>query len=147
MFLVDLIGPVLNAEDVDSGFAVVEFDGADEALMGIEAHGLPSVGILAPREVVEAVAQWNERLFEQDVFGERQEYAVKMDVFVVIFRIVIVFKKFPLPFVGGFKLPDMVGGELVEDFAEAVDLDGADDLVRALDEIQRDRVDVYAFAG
>ena len=28
----------------------------------------------------------------------------------------------------------MVGGELVEDFVEAVGLDGADDLVRALDE-------------
>ena len=31
---------------------------------------------------------------------------------------------------------DMVGGELVEGFVEAVGLDGADDLVRALDEIQ-----------
>ena len=61
---------------------------------------------------------------------------MKTDVFVVIFRIVIVFEKFPLPFVGGFKQPDMVGGELVEDFVEAVGLDGADDLVRALDEIQ-----------
>ena len=30
----------------------------------------------------------------------------------------------------------MVGGELVEDFVEAVGLDGADDLVRTLDEIQ-----------
>ena len=136
IFLVDLIGPVLNAEDADGGFAVAEFDGVDEALMGIEVHGLPFVGILASREVVEAAAQRNERLFEQDVFGERQEYAVKTDVFVVIFRIVIVFEKFPLPFVGGFKQPDMVGGELVEDFVEAVGLDGADDLVRALDEIQ-----------
>mgnify|MGYP003280184467 FL=1 len=115
IFLVDLIGPVLNAEDADGGFAVAEFDGVDEALMGIEVHGLPFVGILASREVVEAAAQRNERLFEQDVFGERQEYAVKTDVFVVIFRIVIVFEKFPLPFVGGFKQPDMVGGELVED--------------------------------
>ena len=56
IFLVDLIGPVLNAEDADGGFAVAEFDGVDEALMGIEVHGLPFVGILASREVVEAAA-------------------------------------------------------------------------------------------
>ena len=136
IFFVNLIRPVFNTEDADGSFAVAEFDGIDETLMCIEVHGFPFVGILAAREVVEAAAQRDERLFEQDICGERQEYAVKTDIFIIIFRIVVLFEQFPLSFIGGLKLPDMVGGELVEDFVEAVGLDGADDLVRALDEIQ-----------
>ena len=40
----------------------------------------------------------------------------------------------------------MVGRQLVEHFVDAVRFDGADDLVRALDEIRRDRIDVDALA-
>ena len=57
IFFVNLIRPVFNTEDADGGFAVAEFDGIDETLMGIEVHGFPFVGILAAREVVEAAAQ------------------------------------------------------------------------------------------
>ena len=147
IFFVNLIRPVFNTEDADGSFAVAEFDGIDETLMCIEVHGFPFVGILAAREVVEAAAQRDERLFEQDICGERQEYAVKTDIFIIIFRIVVLFEQFPLSFIGGLKLPDMVGGELAEDFIEAVGLDGTDDLVRAFDEILRDGVDVDALAG
>lgn len=147
VFLVHFIGPVFDAEDADGGLTVAELDGVDEALVGVEVHGFPFVGVLAEGEVVEAAAQGDKRLFEEGVFGEGQEDVVETDVLLVVIDVVVFLEQVPLLFVGSLEEAHVVGGELVEDFVEAVGLDGADDLVGALDEAGGDGVDVDALAG
>ena len=121
------VGPVLDAENADGGLTVAELDRVDEALVGVQVHGFPFVGVLAAGEVVEAAAQGDKGLFEEGVFGEGQENVMETDVLVIIIDVVVFLEQFPLFFVGCLEEAHVVGGELVEDLIEAVRLDGPDE--------------------